>query len=438
MPSLGADMAEGTLLEWLVKPGDQVHRGDVVAIVDTAKSAMDVEVFSDGIVDRLLVEPGQTVPVGSPLALLSGAPGEPVQPAIPTGPAPRAPTAPTAPEIPHASPPVRALAHRLGIDLSAVEGTGRSGAITRADVEAAARRKPSQPPSGPVRQRISPLARRVAGELGVDLTALAGLTGTGPGGAVTVADVRHAATEPPAVQPVAAAPAGPAEVQPQVDKSLAMRRAVGALMARSKREVPHYYLSTTIDLAPVVAMLTRLNAERPLSQRIVPAAALLKATALAAQQVPQLNGYWVDDAFAAADGVHLGVAVSLRQGGLIAPAIHDANLLSLPDTMAALRDLVGRARSGRLRRTEMTEGTLTVTNLGDRGVEAVFGVIYPPQVALVGFGRVLERPWASGGLLGVRPTVTATLSGDHRASDGHIGALFLTAVEQALTTPEEL
>jgi pyruvate dehydrogenase E2 component (dihydrolipoamide acetyltransferase) len=146
----------------------------------------------------------------------------------------------------------------------------------------------------------------------------------------------------------------------------------------------------------------------------------------------------VDDAFRPSEHVHLGVAVSLRQGGLIAPAIHDADTLDLDALMAALRDLVTRARGGRLRGSEMSDGTLTVTSLGDRGVEAVHGVIYPPQVALVGFGRVVDRPWAVDGMLAVRPVVTATLAADHRATDGHVGGLYLSAVDDLLQRPEEL
>ena len=193
-----------------------------------------------------------------------------------------------------------------------------------------------------------------------------------------------------------------------------------------------------MDLTPGMTHLARLNADRPVSARLVPAALMLKATALAAREMPQLNGYWTDGAFSAAEHVHLGVAVALRQGGLIAPAIHHADRLDLDTMMAALRDLVGRARSGRLRGSEMTDGTLTVTSLGERGVEAVFGVIYPPQVALVGFGRVVDRPWAVDGLLGIRPVVTATLSADHRATDGHIGGLFLSRVADLLSRPEDL
>jgi pyruvate dehydrogenase E2 component (dihydrolipoamide acetyltransferase) len=217
-----------------------------------------------------------------------------------------------------------------------------------------------------------------------------------------------------------------------------MRRAIGDLMARSKRDIPHYYLSTTVDLGVAVGWLRDRNRELPVVERLVPAALLLKAAACAAREVPQLNGFWTDGQFVPAPEVHLGVAVSLRGGGLVAPAIHDAADLPLHELMARLRDLVARARAGRLRSSETTDPTITVTSLGDQGVEAVFGVIYPPQVALVGLGKVVERPWAVGGLLGVRPVVTATLSADHRASDGATGARYLAAFDRLLQKPEEL
>ena len=217
-----------------------------------------------------------------------------------------------------------------------------------------------------------------------------------------------------------------------------MRLAIGNLMARSKREIPHYYLSTTIDLEPMTQWLRTRNRELPVPSRIVPAALLLKAAALAAREVPQLNGFWRGERFVPAEHVHLGVAISLRNAGMVAPAIHDADTLSVADLMARLRDLVTRARTGRLRGSEMTDATITVTNLGDRGVEAVFGVIYPPQVALAGFGKVTSAPYAVGGLLGVRSQVTATLAADHRASDGYTGARYLEAITRLLQKPEEL
>jgi pyruvate dehydrogenase E2 component (dihydrolipoamide acetyltransferase) len=485
MPSLGADMEHGRVIEWLVKPGDHVRRGDVLATVDTDKALMDVESFADGVVTELVVEAGTDVPVGTVLARITetpaGAPGPPVptppplpvpppEPIVPPEPAPPPepvpppepapppaplppPLTPGPPSHPHAAPPVRHLAHRLGIDLTRLRGTGKGGAITRADVEGAAAGRglpshvtsaPAAPPPAPRTVRSSPRARVVARDLGVDLATIAG---TGPGGAVTESDVQRAGAAPRVTSPEALAgersperaPEPAAEQPPRTaDRAATLRRAIGALMARSKREIPHYYLSTTIDLHPALDWMQSVNSGRAVGDRLVPSALLLRATALAARDVPEMNGWLVDGEFSPSAAVHLGVAVALRTGGLVAPAILGADSLPLDELMARLRDLVARARGGRLQRAEMADSTITVTNLGDLGVESVFGVIYPPQVALVGFGRVTERPWAHEGLLGVRPTVMATLSADHRVSDGLRGGRFLDRIAELLQEPEEL
>ncbi|HSC64627.1 MAG TPA: 2-oxo acid dehydrogenase subunit E2, partial [Caldimonas sp.] len=212
---------------------------------------------------------------------------------------------------------------------------------------------------------------------------------------------------------------------------------MGNLMARSKREVPHYYLRSAIELSEPLARLRAANAARPVAERVLPAALLLHAVARAAHEVPEVNGFWIDGEHRRSEAVHLGVAISQRGGGLIAPAIHDADRKDLEELMRDLRDLVARARRGGLRSSEMADPTITVTNLGDQGVDEVLGVIYPPQVALVGFGRIQDRPWAVDGMLGVRPVVTATLSADHRASTGAEGARFLTALERHLRNTEE-
>ncbi|MFE3249121.1 2-oxo acid dehydrogenase subunit E2 [Streptomyces sp. NPDC059209] len=471
MPSLGADMTEGTLVEWLVGPGDQVHKGDIVAVVDTSKSAIEVECFHSGVIDRLLVETGATVPVGTPLAVISPsgetagtAPGpsaaddqkEQAGPPETVTP-PASPEAGESGEAVTATPLVRHLAEEAGLDIAAVHGTGPGGRITRADVreeaaaEGSSRTSAKKAPSEGRRVRATPLARRTAAEAGVELGSV---TGTGRDGAVRAADVRAAAPkrragrrEAPAAEPetTAAEPTrdltgrgAATTAQDAADRLAAMRRTTADLMARSKREVPHYYLSTTVDLGKAVSWLRERNRALPVPKRLVTTAVLLKATALATQQVPQLNGFWTDGGFTGEPSVHLGVAVSLRGGGLVAPAIRDAADLPLPDLMARLRDLVTRARAGRLRASETSSATITATNLGDQGVEAVFGVIYAPQVALVGFGRVVERPWAVNGLLGVRPVVTATLSADHRASDGATGARFLAALDNWAQKPEEM
>ena len=382
MPSLGADMTEGTLLEWLVQPGDEVHRGDIVAVVDTEKSAIEIEIFEDGRLGRLLVEPGETVPVGMPLAVIEKSGPTPIARSAP-GPTPASGPAPTTP-----------------------------------------------PPRAQRRVAASPLARRRAKELGVDLAAV---QGSGKGGVLTVDDVERSAGG--VVQKASAARAATTDAG---DRSAAMRTAIGALMARSKREIPHYYLQSTIDMRAATEWLAALNAGRPVAERVLTAALMLKATALAVRTVPELNGFYRDGTFEQQDHVHLGIAVSLRGGGLIAPALHDADALPIEELMQRMKDLVGRARNGRLRGSEMSDPTLTVTSLGDRGAEIVHGVIYPPQVALVGFGRVVERPWAVDGMLTVRPTIAVTLAADHRVSDGHRGGLLLEAIDELLRRPEAL
>jgi pyruvate dehydrogenase E2 component (dihydrolipoamide acetyltransferase) len=371
MPSLGADMEAGTLVEWLKHPGDTVKRGDIIAVVDTQKGAIEIEVFEDGVLERTIVPPGEKVPVGTVLAVIRGAGAAPA----PLAPAPVAGAAAT--------------------------------------------------PSG--RVRVSPMARKLAADLGVDL---ARVSGTGAQGAITRADIERAAATP---TPPAAAPA-PAEP----DRAAGMRAAIAAAMTRSKRDIPHYYLSTTIDMSAALTWLRTSNEKRPVTERLLPAALLIKAVALALRDVPELNGFWIDGGFKPGAGIHVGSAISLRGGGLIAPALHDADKMELTALMRALTDLVARARAGSLKSSELADPTITVTNLGDLGAESTFGIIYPPQVAIVGFGRISRRPWVAHETVEARPLLTATLSADHRASDGHRGGAFLSAIDRWLQTPEAL
>ncbi len=405
MPSLGADMEVGTVLQWLVKPGDAVKRGDIVAVVDTEKATIEVEIFQTGVIQKIVVPEGEKVPVGTLLAVLA-VDGE-VVPAPPeVKPKPVTLTAP-----PPAPAPVIA--------------------------------KPPARPAAPHRMHISPLAMRVAMDLKVDL---ATVKGTGPDGAITKADVERAAKAPPmpptppaaatVEAPAPAAPAKPA-VAP-IDHHAAMRKVIAAAMARSKREIPHYYLGTHIDMSKAMAWLQAENLKRPVTERLLYSVLLLKAVALAVHEVPEMNGFWIDGAFKRSEAVHVGVAISIRQGGLIAPAIHDVDKKRLGEIMVSLRDLVKRVRAGVLRSSEIAEATITVTSLGEQGVETVFGVIYPPQVALVGFGKIVEQAWARDGMVGARPIMMARLSGDHRASDGHRGGLFVAAIERLLQEPEKL
>lgn len=408
MPSLGSDMQSGTLLEWRVKPGDRVQKRDIIAVVDTDKAAIEIEVYVDGIVEELRVQAGQKVAVGTVMAIIRTE-------ADSAGAAPVAPTAEKA--------------------------ATRSAPVSEPAPDTVPAPQKTAPLTGARRIKVSPYARRLAAERGVDLAALAG---TGPQGAICAADVEKASSERPSSPAAKAgtptpeearAVAPPAETPPGKNGQGAMRRAIATAMARSKREIPHYYLQSRIDMRRTLNWLELENRMRSIKDRILPVVPLIRAVALALGEVPELNGHWVDDRHRISEAVHIGFVISLRQGGIIAPAILNADEKGPDELMAALRDLITRTRSGGLRSSELTDATVTVTSLGDLGVETVYGVIYPPQVALVGFGRTMEQPWAENGMLGVRPVLTATLSADHRATDGHRGAQFLDALNRHLQEP---
>lgn len=387
MPSLGADMDAGTLTEWLKQPGDAVKRGDIIAVVETQKGAIEIEVFEDGVVGEQLIPPGQKVPVGTILARIDGNGG------APTSGARVAPAAVPAPPPPSAR------------------------AIT--------------PPPAPTvvsgrNVLASPAARRLATEKGIDL---ADIKGTGPNGAIVHVDVKNAAATPvPEPEPVS-----------RLGPDLAgMRKAIGAAMARSKRDIPHYYLSTSIDMSVAHRWLEETNAARPPTERLLMTVLTLKAVAHAVLKVSGFNGFFGDGGYQTQDAVHIGTAISLRGGGLIAPALHDCGTKSVDEIMTALKDLTTRARAGSLRSSELMDSTITVTSLGERGVEGIFGIIYPPQVAIIGLGRIVERPWAVAGKLEVRPVMQATLAADHRVTDGHAGARLLSEIDKLLQKPEAL
>lgn len=404
MPALGADMTDGTLVEWLIKPGDRVKRGDVVAVVETQKGAIEVEIFDEGIVSELVVPVGTQVAVGGLLARIGerAAPqleaSTPVAPQGAAAPQPAVAATPLKPATPRPTAPPRAIPTAHGA-------------------------------------KVTPAARRLATELGIDPTAL---VGTGVEEAVSVADVENAAahrrTEPQAPAQVAAPiPARRTTFDPAL-----MRKAIAAVMSRAKREIPHYYLSHTVDLGAALAWLKAFNAAQPVAQRLLPAVLLLKASALALREVPQLNGTYSEGAFQPGNGIHVGWAISLRGGGLVAPAIRDSDARSLPELMTAMRDLVQRARTGGLRSSELTSPTVTITSLGERGAETVTGIIYPPQVAIIGFGSISTRPWVVDGRVEARPLVTVNLAADHRVTDGHIGARLLSVIERLLQEPQKL
>ena len=391
MPSLGADMESAVLMEWLVKEGDHVEKGQVIAEVETSKGVIEIEVFEDGIIEKILVEEETECAVGTPLAIIRSE--EKVSQE-------RVSTVPESTD--ESSEPKRTVEPR------------------EPETEPASSLQPTaaEPEDTVSEERVkaSPAARRRARELNVDLAALA----SGTDATIQLREVEAAAM---------------VDKTPAVD---GMRQAIAKAMSRSNAEIPHYYLSTSINMTPALEWLTTLNAERSIQERILPAALLIRAVVRALMEVPQLNGFWQEENHQISEAINPGIAIALRKGGLITPALLNAQEMDLERTMQALSDLITRSRSGKLRGSEMTQQTVSITNLGDLGVERVYGVIYPPQVAIVGLGRITDAPWAEGDSLAVRKVMQATLAGDHRATDGHIGALFLEKLNDFLQEPEEL
>lgn len=397
MPSLGADMEAGTLVEWLVAPGTAVKRGDVIAVVETQKGAIEIEVFEDGVFRESLVSIGDRLPVGAAMATISHS-GEGEARLEPTEPAPAG-------------------------------GMAEIAATAPAPV-AIERPAPTELERSPVaRILVTPAARRLAQQSGIDLK---GLHGTGPQGEIILADIT-------APMKISAVPAAAERAESGAQETMSgMRVAIAAAMARSKREIPHYYLAHTAVLTKADSWLSAYNADKEPAQRILLCALFIKAVTKAVKKYTEFNGFYSDGAFTAVSSVHAGVAINIRGGGLVAPAIHQVDQLALPELMEKMRDLVTRVRAGRFRGSELADPTITISSLGERGVETLYGVIYPPQVAIIGFGTPETGAVVEDGIVTARRIVRITLAGDHRVSDGHRGALFLNLIAELLQRPEAL
>lgn len=438
MPSLGADMEAGKLVEWLVKPGDAVHRGDVVAVVETQKGAIEIEIFEDGVVQSLEAELGATLPVGATLAMIgdgtAAAAPQPEQPAPPQQPPPQQPAppqaAPAEPEPAEAKPEPQTKVAETGTAAPAAPPAAVPEPPAAPAPPVLAARAPPVTASGHV--AASPAARALAAEKGIDLAAV---TGSWPGGAIVLADVERAASS--GAEASAAKPAAARKPGRGFDLE-AMRQGIAAAMTRSKREIPHYYMTHEMDLQQATDWLTRKNADVAPAERLLMGALFVKATALAAREVEGVNGHFEQGAYVPSTAVNAGVAVALRGGGLVAPAIPGADEMSLAALMEAMRDVVARARTGRLRSSEMTSGTITISSLGERGVDQMTGVIYPPQVALITFGTPRAAARVVEDTIRIRQVVAVTLAADHRTSDGRRGARFLTEIDKFLQAPEAL
>jgi len=403
MPQMGADMQEGTILRWLKREGDAVRRGEIIAEIETDKANVEIEAYESGILRRILLPEGTTVPVGQVIAIIA-APEDDVsryeREAAPVAAAGVTPPKPAAavPERPaaaaeaptaeagrvRASPAARRLAEELGVDLSRVQGTGPDGRILRRDVEAAAK-------------------------------------------ALEAAPVAEAA--PPAAAPAEAPAAAPAMSR--------MRQAIARRMTQSKREAPHYYLTMDIDMTEAERLRRQLNEAAEGEVHISVNDVIVKAVAKALRRHPIFNSWFVDGRVQQQEALNIGVAVALEEG-LIAPAILDCGRKSLAEIARASRDLAERARSGVLKAEEYSGATFTVSNLGMYEVETLIAIIPPPQAAILGVGVVRKVPVVRDGENVVREQMKVALSADHRVTDGAQGARFLAELRNFLENPISL
>ena len=385
MPSLGADMEAGTLVEWRKKPGDTVKRGDIIAEVETQKGLIEIEVFDEGVIGELLIKEGAKIPVGTVMALINPS----------------------------------------GATLERKEITPEQTAIVIQPTEEKIIEKVREEKLEARTIKASPLAKRMAAENNIDLSQI---QGTGEEGAITKEDVENAIAQKEKIAQ---------SEEKNIPQFQAIRSAVAAAMSKSNREIPHYYLEKRIDMTKALAWLGETNHKLPIQKRLLPAALLIKSVAQSLVDFPNLNASW-DNGLQLKKEINIGFVVSLRGGGIIIPTIHNANLKNTSEIMEALNDIIPRARAMKLRSSDLSDSTITITSLGEGGADVVFGVIYPPQVAIIGFGGSSQQAVVENGMLGIRHVFTVTLAGDHRATDGLTGSDFLVTLNKHLQNPESL
>ena len=420
MPSFGSDMRKGTLTQWLVKEGDHIKRGDVVAVIETHKGAIDLDLFEDAFIISLLVKEGEQIVVGEPIARLSSIRNSehkaPYPANVSTDPkstttAANINSSPAAEQADHhfttpknfilATPAARSFAEQQQLTLNSLFPKPVNKIVTLTMVEQAIQQKQ--------RSQQSP----ATAENAPDKEETAKLT-------------LSRATDSVAVKP-----------KKGFDKE-AMREAISATVTRSKQQIPHYYLRQRLDITALEDYLLQVNVKLPIDQRLLLAAPLLCAVAHALMDNGQLNGEYSEGRFVASEAVHLVNAINLRGGGLVMPVIRAAQTLSPAQVMELLKQQVRRARNGSLVFSELSGGSFTVTSIGERGAEQMFAVIFPPQVAILALGSPHQEVMAVDGSIKIRSIIEASLAADHRVSDGRIGARFLYQLNQLLQKPEAL
>jgi pyruvate dehydrogenase E2 component (dihydrolipoamide acetyltransferase) len=417
MPKLSDTMTVGTLVKWLKKVGDPVKTGDALAEVETDKATMELESFFDGSLLAIFVPEGSQVELGAALCAI-GQPGEKVEAPAAKAPAPAA-DAPKAPSSPAPAP---------------------APAPAASPAPAAAAATPPKAPAAPSpgeRVRISPLARKLAAEKGVDP---AGIAGSGPGGRIVRADIAAAASGGATAIPASTASSAPAASRGPVQEEKLVpvsniRATIARRLVESKTQIPHYYLEVEVDAGPLLELRAQLNAalERE-GVKLSVNDFILKASADALRRVPAVNCSWEGAAIRRHSAAHVSFAVSIEDG-LITPVIRDAHLKSLFAISTEAKALGKRARDRKLAPEEFTGGTFCVSNLGMMGIDRFSAIINPPNAAILAVGTTVRKPVVKDDAIVVGQRMTLTLSGDHRVVDGAVGAAFLSALRELLEKP---
>ncbi len=476
MPQMGADMTEGTLVRWLKQLGEQVNRGDILAEIETDKATVELEAFESGVLRKLVVQEGETVPVGQVIAVLGGADeavevapaAEPErkplaqpaerridQAAASTAP-PRAAAEPAGDSRVRISPVARRIANDAGIDPATVTGTGPDGRVLRRDIDAAVRGRSTAETTGPgapeADAEVAPAAP--AAEAGDAVAAAPTEAGEAAAAAETTPDAPAAAEATPDA-PAAAVTVGPAATTPKtapaparatgqafgevsrVEPLSRMRQTIARRMSQSKQQQPHYYLTLDIDMTAALAFREQVNTAASEAQRVSINDMVVKACAIALVRHPKFNAEFSEEGLRFHPRVNVDIAIALDEG-LIAPAILDCAQKSLGTIAEESKDLVARAKSGHLRADEYAEGTFSITNLGAFGVETLIGIIKPPQAAILGVGSVLDQAVVRDGQVVARKVMKVALSADHRVSDGAEGARFIKEIQAVLENPASM
>ena len=442
MPKLGLDMTEGTFVNWVKKEGDSVKAGDVIAEIESDKATIEIESTASGVLRKTLVEVGQVVPVGAPIAEVSAEGAESASTDVAKeGPATgRDKQTPNRPEqVPAPKPAPQPVAEPT------VGSNGQAGQAEAAEHEESA----SQGEEFPGGVKASPIARRVAEERGIDLKQI---KGTGPSGRITKSDVENftpsaapaAAPEGQAQAATAPAPAAPKPLVVPTGPGISaepisrLRSRIAARMVESKTTVPHFYVTADIDMAPALALRKQINEGLPEDQKVSVNDLVIKAVALTLRQFPNLNSHYYGDKIVHHEHINIGIAVALDGGGLMNVVAKDADSTSISRMAQRNKQMIANARAGKVRPEEIEGSTFTVSNLGAYDVEHFVAIINPPEAGILAVGSAKEVPVVVNGEIKIGTRMKVTLSVDHRVSDGAEGAKFLQALKALLENPMRL